>query len=314
MKFNKKSLSKVAILSAVLGLSGMCFGNVVNAKFEIKDPEEECIICLETIGSHDSVKAPCGHVFGKQCIGEWFKSKSDHGCPVCKRPIGINDLQPWKQNIPAKSDNPEVLVCPVCFGTNENTKMITLLCCRQQMCSKCIEEWDSKNGNGCPLCRSSGTMIVKDKNGKEKKISRRSAWQESVREATEYQKNIAEKEGNEVGSLTDYLDRFKGDATSLAREQEAYVDKKLAELASKENQELADYLLSNNEVDKVEKMFDDLDSYQLAKKMTVEDQCVNNSCCVEKSYQNQQFDPGNYAPAGNNQIEIMVDGQLVTID
>jgi hypothetical protein len=30
MKFNKKSLVKVAILSAILGLNGMCFGNVVN--------------------------------------------------------------------------------------------------------------------------------------------------------------------------------------------------------------------------------------------------------------------------------------------
>jgi len=102
MKFNKKSLVRVAILSAILGLNGMCFDNVVNGAEVTQDvgyqslTEKEmkslakaqgyekadkpyCSICLE---NNANVKTKCSHTYCARCIESWLQK--NEACPICR--------------------------------------------------------------------------------------------------------------------------------------------------------------------------------------------------------------------------------------
>jgi len=104
MKFNKKSLMKLAILSSILGLSGMFLGDVtrgaeaadigatVKVEFRHTDMnnensassnnEAQCVICLDGISHNDRnvVILDCGHYYHGGCLGSWKKS-----CPICRQ-------------------------------------------------------------------------------------------------------------------------------------------------------------------------------------------------------------------------------------
>jgi hypothetical protein len=103
MKFNKKSLVRVAILSAILGLNGMCFDNMVNAAAEVTTEvgyqrltekemkslakaqgyEEKdkpyCSICLD---NNANVETECLHTYCARCIESWLQEHET--CPYCR--------------------------------------------------------------------------------------------------------------------------------------------------------------------------------------------------------------------------------------
>ena len=51
------------------------------------DADDICIICRTQMSVSDSKKLPCGHIFHKDCIIQWFSNKGV--CPTCKTPIMV---------------------------------------------------------------------------------------------------------------------------------------------------------------------------------------------------------------------------------
>ncbi|KAF2711020.1 hypothetical protein K504DRAFT_466056 [Pleomassaria siparia CBS 279.74] len=68
---------------------------IANLKAPATVPEDLCCsICLDEYesGEHQAVTMePCGHVFGKCCIVEWFQNSENHAnstsCPMCRRQL-----------------------------------------------------------------------------------------------------------------------------------------------------------------------------------------------------------------------------------
>jgi Ring finger domain len=66
--------------------------NAVQAQLD-ELPSYRCTICHEVIGERrqdglveNAVMLPCGHVFGRECIGRWLEGASSHqDCPNCRR-------------------------------------------------------------------------------------------------------------------------------------------------------------------------------------------------------------------------------------
>ena len=60
-------------------------GEAEEAKDNAKDDnDEECNVCLDKMRSGETLTElkPCGHVFHKACVDEWFKTSNN--CPVCR--------------------------------------------------------------------------------------------------------------------------------------------------------------------------------------------------------------------------------------
>ena len=49
------------------------------------DVDNTCIICRTPMTVEDSKKLPCGHIFHKDCIIQWFSTNNQ--CPTCRRTI-----------------------------------------------------------------------------------------------------------------------------------------------------------------------------------------------------------------------------------
>lgn len=79
MKFNKKSLIRLAVLSSMLGLNGLCLDAAANT-----ENSNECVICLSRLDSDNPEMKilNCGHYFHKDCFNNWAKVGRD--CPLCK--------------------------------------------------------------------------------------------------------------------------------------------------------------------------------------------------------------------------------------
>jgi len=52
------------------------------------DMFEDCSICLDTLKRNDTViQLECDHLFHKACIKQWFDTKVNNNCPLCRNII-----------------------------------------------------------------------------------------------------------------------------------------------------------------------------------------------------------------------------------
>jgi len=52
------------------------------------DMFEDCSICLDTLKRNDTViQLDCDHLFHKACIKQWFNTKVNKDCPLCRNII-----------------------------------------------------------------------------------------------------------------------------------------------------------------------------------------------------------------------------------
>jgi len=52
------------------------------------DMFEDCSICLDTLKRNDTViQLDCDHLFHKACIKQWFNTKVNKNCPLCRNII-----------------------------------------------------------------------------------------------------------------------------------------------------------------------------------------------------------------------------------
>jgi hypothetical protein len=49
-----------------------------------------CAICCEDL-TEKATKLPCGHLFNKDCIGEWLGQHNQ--CPVCRHELPTDDAE-----------------------------------------------------------------------------------------------------------------------------------------------------------------------------------------------------------------------------
>lgn len=119
MKFNKKSLVRLAILSSILGLNGFCGvanameapDNVIQSGWVIVENQQqnnvavdnkkeneqtalECSICLGEI-TEDCVSLPCGHNYHGKCI-KGCLSSGHSKCPNCRSDVHAQDVKEIK--------------------------------------------------------------------------------------------------------------------------------------------------------------------------------------------------------------------------
>ena len=67
--------------------------------------ETECIICMVDYEANDNITPlPCDerHYFHSECIENWLKN--NNSCPLCKKPITLEDLKKQKKN-KSKNEN-----------------------------------------------------------------------------------------------------------------------------------------------------------------------------------------------------------------
>ncbi|KAI8904661.1 hypothetical protein EDD86DRAFT_74152 [Gorgonomyces haynaldii] len=68
--------------------------------------EEDCGICLETLGKSDErpkVRLTCGHAYHRECVDPWFRHHLN--CPKCRRVIPVSDLTSLQISYPRRRVN-----------------------------------------------------------------------------------------------------------------------------------------------------------------------------------------------------------------
>ena len=73
---------------------------MVKTRFNPEEHSEtvECIICMEDYkGEDETIALPCDsrHFFHAECITGWLKT--NNSCPLCKKPITMDDLKKQKK-------------------------------------------------------------------------------------------------------------------------------------------------------------------------------------------------------------------------
>ncbi|CAE7767375.1 PJA2 [Symbiodinium sp. CCMP2456] len=65
---------------------------------DVSSEQAICSICLCSDRGSSRTKLPCGHVFHKECLTQWWcrcKSGNAHlSCPLCRRTYGVEVLSP----------------------------------------------------------------------------------------------------------------------------------------------------------------------------------------------------------------------------
>lgn len=87
MKFNKKSLARMAVLSSMLGIVG-------SHSIQGMEGFEQCCICLRNI-LDDECSTPCFHHFHKVCILQNLKT-GNNKCPLCNTLLRAEELRDIK--------------------------------------------------------------------------------------------------------------------------------------------------------------------------------------------------------------------------
>lgn len=276
MKFNKKSLIRLAILSSILGLNGFC--GIVNAmehpviKIETPQPQEdvkakkilECAICLgeET----DPYQTTCGHVFCKDCLLMWLQR--NEVCPLCRAPVHVGNLKEYTEPdiVPQEEEKAKEHVqkkedCPIC---TEKKLLVDMPCCAGKCCSECV----MKIGQRCPFCRN------------EEKFKKQA---DDLKAASKTQREIiASEKSSTIGLSNEELKQLGGKDAFYAGIQNKYASAQLQKLTD----ERANYLLDRGDVAAVERMFDDADSYRTAQELLFNDA---NDAILNKTENQETF-------------------------
>jgi len=306
MKFNKRSLVKVAILSAILGLNGMCFDNVVNGAevaveeavvrngkcaecgtdnpmFNFTTGESLCNLCMSR-HRRDMRRDEDGTIVwvlddkfikdyklteeDRKIMNESFKKQAARLKAARLGVPGFRIAEDGFARVRVENKNPEGEVCPICY----DRKPIKLLCCGNFMCENCILKQNAKRRWGDGLINTNCPFCRCSGTSEIEdpttgaKFTRQTAWDDMVKLAKVLNKRAAEKEKYER-TLADDLKRFNGDHVSFAREQGKYADANLAELTN----ERANQLLDEGRIEEVHKMFYEADSYREDKEILKED-------------------------------------------
>jgi hypothetical protein len=53
--------------------------------------KENCVICMDTMTSHESMALDCCHVFHMDCIREWFQN-GHNTCPSCRSRVRLGNV------------------------------------------------------------------------------------------------------------------------------------------------------------------------------------------------------------------------------
>jgi len=284
MKFNKRSLVKVAILSAILGLNGMCFNDVVNGtevlletpeELRIVDPREkeaqvdndnlvedlECVVCFSGNQKKQLYKLGCC----KQLICADCAIDNDQRsgrCPFCR-------------------NQGEVYRGTINFMKDLKEREIKL------------KESEKKNSD-------KRNQKNKDENFNEK-VSRK-----PIALSDDFAIRLSAKEMEDLGGKRAWVATF----------QNKYAQNEMSNITNEKAWEL----FEQGKIREFEKMYDDAATYRLAQKMTMEDardailektssNCSQNACCESERSELTSYQPKSFTSnaLSDSQVQELID-------